>query len=96
MSDLPPGWDKTLTAAKRKMTGQQEPTVGRAVHYVAHGTTDCVAAIITKVFPEPTDGQPVGRCELVVFSSDRPSPLYRNADLVATGSVDSWHWPTIT
>lgn len=86
-----------MVRAKAEMSGNkpdpQTPSIGRVVHYVASGTTECVAAIITKVHPEPTDGQPVGRCEMVVFSSDRPTPMFRNADLVAAPNVDSWHWP---
>lgn len=93
MSDLPPSWEKTLPEAKHKMSGQEVPSVGRVVHFVASGTTECIAAMITKVHSEPQEGPPVGRCELIVFSSDRPLPMFRNADFVPTEAVDSWHWP---
>lgn len=65
----------------------QNPSVGRAVHYVSVASGDCRAGIITEV----VDGEEVG---VVIFN---PFGTFyarcdHNEDAKAGGT---WHWPEI-
>lgn len=83
----------------------QQPSVGRIVHYVSHGTpvrhdgtrafeSECRAAIITAVHnmdPVPEHGVPyVDLCVL------NPSGMFFNTNVLFDESgitAGSWHWP---
>jgi len=67
------------------------PTVGRIVHYIPEGETDCVAAIITKVNEEET-----GNINLMTFPSGSDIPIVA-VDVMPSQSpllaYNTWHWP---
>lgn len=74
---------------------EQQPSVGRIVHYVSHGSPDGThpagehrAAIITEVYGDATDI--AGLCVL------NPNGMYfqRSARYDATAQQPgTWHWP---
>lgn len=87
------------------MTSQQ-PSVGRTVHYVAHGTpiredgtqafpTACRAAIITAV-NGPAGEAGGGIVDLAVLN---PTGMFFNQDVCHVNADarlgGSWHWPEI-
>jgi hypothetical protein len=81
-----------------------EPSVGRVVHYVSHGTpvrvdgsqayeSECRAAIITEVSEETGFGKLVGLCVL------NPTGTFfnRGVEHDRTGETGgTWHWPERT
>jgi hypothetical protein len=83
----------------------QQPSVGRVVHYVSHGTpvrpdgtqaftSQCRAALVTDVHgmaPVPEHGVPY--VSLAVFS---PEGMYFNRHVLFDESGEqgaTWHWP---
>lgn len=85
------------------MTGQQ-PSVGRMVHYLSHGTpvredgsqaygAECRAAIVTAV-GDPAGDAGGGIVDLCVLN---PTGLFFDQGVshvdVAHGVGGSWHWP---
>lgn len=71
----------------------QQPTIGRVVHYVSYGTpkgeyaSKCVASIITQV--NDAEGDSVG---LFVMN---PAGIFFNPDIKHDEgkAAGSWHWP---
>lgn len=80
---------------------EQQPSVGRIVHYVSYGTpvqpngsqaftSECRAAIITEVSEETGFGKLVGLCVL------NPTGQFfnRGVEHDRTGETGgTWHWP---
>ena len=75
---------------------EQQPSVGRVVHYVAYGTPGgefpagiCRAAVVTEVNPEPNPNGLVGLCVL------NPTGQFFNRNLPydAAKVPGTWHWP---
>jgi hypothetical protein len=73
-----------------------QPSVGRIVHYVSHGTpggeyaSECRAAIITEVSSRDCNDAPIG---LSVFSPQGVmfnQHVHHDEDTKAGGT---WHWP---
>lgn len=81
------------------MPEEQQPAVGRIVHYVSHGTpggactSQCRAAIITTTDAAPSDvsSQYAGLAIL------NPEGAVFNPYVVqdAAASCGTWHWPEI-
>jgi hypothetical protein len=70
-----------------------EPSIGRIVHYIPQGSTDCVAALITMV-----NNAEEGNVNLITFPPHAPPTLFWNvpeADPVESPNIvqNSWHWP---
>ncbi|WP_027947206.1 hypothetical protein [Amycolatopsis taiwanensis] len=81
---------------------EQQPSVGRIVHYVSYGTpggeykSECRAAIVTEVTEHPDADGTVGLCVL------NPTGQFFNRNVAhaqdkAAGASDhpggTWHWP---
>ncbi len=71
---------------------EQQPSVGRMVHYVSYGTpggeyaSECRAAVITAV---RDDGDTVALCVM------NPTGMFFNTGVRAgdAGKGGTWHWP---
>jgi filamentous hemagglutinin family protein len=79
---------------------EQQPSVGRSVHYVAYGTPGgefpagvCRAAIITEVTPS-VESQAHGLTSEVGLCVLNPSGLFfnRNVPYDANKAPGTWHW----
>lgn len=79
----------------------QQPSIGRIVHYVSHGTparsdgtqaytAQCRAAVITQVLDVEDDASNVGLCVL------NPTGLFFHEDVMEDENDHAggtWHWP---
>jgi hypothetical protein len=74
----------------------QQPSVGRIVHYVDEERGACRAAIITEIVAEPTVSY-AGRVHLTEFGPHGTCPR-RDVDgqREATKFAGTWHWPERT
>lgn len=67
--------------------------VGRIVHHISRDTHECVAGLVTKVFPPDEDGLNLGCVSLTTFPwSDGmdTADSYESQDKLIPGT---WHWP---
>lgn len=76
---------------------EQKPSVGRIVHYRAHGSPDGThkpearAAIITGVYKTPEGDLDHHKVDLAVFN---PSGMFFNAGCLFDGEKGgTWNWP---
>lgn len=82
------------------MTDQQ-PFVGRIVHYVARGSADgvfesgaCRAAIVTHVYGRLATGSSVLNADLAVIN---PGGMFfdKHVQFDSDNGTGTWHWPEL-
>ena|SRR5947209_1947842 len=82
----------TFTTTTTATTLSASPYVGQIVHYMGHGSAECMAAIIKRIVPT-TPGLPeVDRAELAIFSPITPHPLCLTAEHDEARGYTTWHW----
>lgn len=80
---------------------EQQPSVGRTVHYVSYGTpggeytSKCRAAIVTELdeYQPGNDGQFIGHLNLCVLN---PEGMFFNKGVLQDEGEHrggTWHWP---
>lgn len=67
------------------------PMVGQNVHFMGHGSAECMAAIVTRLCPDIPGSPNRNRCELVIFSPITPHPLYMTAEYDTNRGGQTWH-----
>lgn len=76
---------------------EQKPSIGRVVHYQAHGSPDGThkseprAAIITGTYKDPTGEVDYHKVDVAVFN---PSGMFFNQGCLFDGEKGgTWRWP---
>jgi hypothetical protein len=78
------------TTKTSQPTQEPEPSIGRIVHYKRNSGSECIAAIITKVYKE-------GQIKITAFDPESATPLNLRVSKKESFSQDPldgfWHWP---